>query len=274
MFEDREYRYFITALNSAGRAPPDPAHPALVRTPARPGLVPALAVEGEPRLSIIIVTWQAPSVTTISNYVIEYRSEDDAEWVLGGEPDTYLRRWTFGSLRPGTSYDFRIAGVNPVGAGAWSSPITARTGEERIITDPPTPTPESADPVPTPDPDQPAPAAEPADEGGLPLPLIIAAIAAVPIAVVVFLVYRRYRYRRLLAQAAAAPGAEPDDDDRDRRQPEPAPPTPRIPDGPDPRPPRPSPEPDIDPAEAEAQDVIARMMAELDQLRPERNEDP
>ena len=270
---DREYRYCITAQNSAGRAPPDPGHPAFVRTPARPGPVPGLAVAEEPGLSIITVTWQAPSVTTVSNYIIEYRSEDETGWILGGEPDTYLRRWTFGGLRPGTSYEFRIAGVNAVGAGAWSEPITARTAGERIVTNPPTPTPESAETVPTPPPDLLASPAEPKRGGGLPSPFIIAAIAAVPAAVVGFLMYRRYRYRRLLAQVAA-PGVDGDDDEHDRRQPEPAPTAPKIPDGPAPRPARPAPEPDVDPAEAEAQDVIARMMAELDQLRPERHEDP
>ena len=127
--------------------------------------------------------------------------------------------------------------------------------------------------MPTPPPDLLTPPAEPESGGGLPLPFIIAAIAAVPAAVVGFLMYRRYRYRRLLAQAAAA-GVDGDDDEHDRRQPEPAPTAPKIPDGPAPRPARPAPEPDVDPAEAEAQDVIARMMAELDQLRPERNEDP
>ena len=281
--ENRIYRYWITAYNRIGETPPNDTAPVIARTPARPGPVTVFSLSESAGLSIITIAWEAPGLaegqtSPVSGYVIEYR-EPNQTWRHLADADGYLRRWTLTRLDPGTEYDIRIAAVNPVGPGPWSQTLHALTAGQALkpgTETQPTPT---AEPEPTPT-TTPEPETEPGGFGR-----IGTLLAALGIAAILVAGYAVYRYRRRHGaepdpdepDAETASQAEVVDDDADdddpwstpvRPPPAPTPPPeqPRL----DLTTPEPNPQDDDDDADAEAEEGIARMMAELERLRPER----
>lgn len=280
--ENQTYRYYITAYNRIGETPPDHTAPVVARTPARPGPVTVLRLSEAAGLSIITIAWEAPGLaegqtSPVTGYIIEYRQRDQA-WQHLADADGYLRRWTLTRLDPGTEYDIRIAATNPVGPGPWSQILHALTAGQALKPSgqqQPTPTP---DPEPTPTP-EPEPETEPGGFGRI--GTLLAAMGIVAILTAGYLIYR-YRRRR----TAESDPDEPDDDSAipavavedaaDDDDPWSTPVRPR----PTPTPPPEQPQlnlsdPETDPKaddddEAEAEEGIARMMAELERLRPER----
>lgn len=272
---NREYYYYITAYNAAGAAPPDSSAPVYVRTPGPPGPVPNFSIADEPGLSIATVSWDAPSLAAgqtspVDGFQIEHRPDDD-DWTPGGAPDAYMRRWTLVNLRPGVGYEFRIAASNPVGPGPWSEPVSATMAGDRIgppaaFTEPPAPTAEAA----VTDAGDRAP--EPADTEGpsnIGRNSMLAALGIIALIGALYVFYRRYRQRLAGPRPLAdGDGTEPPPDanpwDTIGQRPPSAPPA-----QPPPQQQQQQPEPEPT-ADTEAEAGIARMMAELERLRPER----
>jgi hypothetical protein len=73
----------------------------------------------------VALTWTAPATThgTITNYAVEYAPSGGAATVVltGSTAASY----TVTGLTNGTEYTFRVAAVNGVGQGAWSSTASA-----------------------------------------------------------------------------------------------------------------------------------------------------
>ena len=84
--------------------------------------------------SEITLTWDAASSAT--GYDVQYREGSSGAW----SPDPAHRATgtthTFGSLSPGTAYQFRIRGVFGTDLGGWSTPLDATT--PKTVPDPPT----------------------------------------------------------------------------------------------------------------------------------------
>jgi subtilisin family serine protease len=122
------YQFRVTARNGVGDGPASSTVQATPRwTPAGPGglaaaVAPATGVgSGQVRLS-----WVAPADNgaAVTDYVIQ-RSINGTTWTTLTDGSSAATTLTVTGLANGTAYQFRIAAVNAVGQGAWSSPVAA-----------------------------------------------------------------------------------------------------------------------------------------------------
>ena len=74
----------------------------------------------------VTLTWNLPSSngSAITDYVIQ-RSANGKPWTTVRDGVSTTRRTVVGSLTNGTSYRFRVAAKNAVGAGPWSAIVRA-----------------------------------------------------------------------------------------------------------------------------------------------------
>jgi hypothetical protein len=87
--------------------------------PSSPSGVTAVLVNGE-----VVVTWTEPDVTggsPIIDYVLQSSTDGGSNWVTVDDGQTIARAATFANLAVGVGYTFRVAAVNDVGIGNFSS---------------------------------------------------------------------------------------------------------------------------------------------------------
>ncbi len=75
----------------------------------------------------ITLTWNSSLNSEITNYVIQYSSDNGATWTTSTNPVSSLPRKTVQGLINGSTYLFRVAGVNANGTGSYSAPTSAYT---------------------------------------------------------------------------------------------------------------------------------------------------
>jgi hypothetical protein len=135
------YTFTVVATNDAGTGQPSLASTTVTptgppaTTPAAPAHPTATDTSG-----LITVRWSAPSFDggkPIVGYDLEY-SSDGTHWTslspaLHTETSTL---WMFSGLAPGAIYTFRVAAINALGTGAYSTPSTGLA--ELTVPDPPT----------------------------------------------------------------------------------------------------------------------------------------
>lgn len=72
----------------------------------------------------VSLTWTAPTVsaqTPITDYVVQYSSNSGSTWTTFSDGASTSASATVTGLSNGTAYTFRVAGVNAVGTGTYSS---------------------------------------------------------------------------------------------------------------------------------------------------------
>lgn len=87
--------------------------------PAAPTSVTASAGNGQ-----ATVSWTAPSVlaqTPITDYAVQFSSNSGSTWTTFSDGTSTSTSATVTGLTNGTAYTFRVAAVNGIGQGAWSS---------------------------------------------------------------------------------------------------------------------------------------------------------
>lgn len=111
----------VAAVNAVGRgtfsAPTLPLAPATV--PDQPGDITATA-----GTAAVFLSWSAPSTNggnPVSDYAIQYSSNDGASWSLYLHNPSTATSITVGGLTNGIEYVFRVAAVNVMGAGTYST---------------------------------------------------------------------------------------------------------------------------------------------------------
>ncbi len=70
------------------------------------------------------VSWTAPTVLSqvpVVDYIIQFSSNSGSTWTTFADSFSASSSATVTSLTPGVSYTFRVAAVNAIGQGAWSS---------------------------------------------------------------------------------------------------------------------------------------------------------
>lgn len=71
----------------------------------------------------ISLVWQAPQYdggSTISDYIIQYKLNNDSTWVELNDGTSTNLSATIPGLSPGQNYDFRVSAVNSNGAGPFA----------------------------------------------------------------------------------------------------------------------------------------------------------
>jgi titin len=117
------YLFRVAGVNSAGTGTYSAATDAVV-----PATLPSAvgAPVGTANDSSIYLTWTAPANNgaVITDYNIQYSSNGGGTWISYTDGISALTSATVSGLTNGTSYVFRIAAVNIVGAGSYGSAST------------------------------------------------------------------------------------------------------------------------------------------------------
>jgi hypothetical protein len=117
------YVFRVAAVNGVGTSvfsqPSSPVTPVGITAPSAPGNVSGVA--GDRSVSL---TWTAPTSnggSTITDYVIQYSSNNGTSWVTLSDGVSTVRSAVIAGLTNGTSYIFRVAASNSVGVGSYSA---------------------------------------------------------------------------------------------------------------------------------------------------------
>ncbi|MDR1266334.1 MAG: fibronectin type III domain-containing protein [Propionibacteriaceae bacterium] len=121
-----EYNFKVAAVNDVGVGPwSDTVSTApqvgLAKTPQAPPTLTATAGDTQVGLA-----WTTPNNggAAISHYIVWYRVQGAATW-QNTATDTPLTAFTVTGLTNGVTYEFKVAGVNAIGLGLASQPVTA-----------------------------------------------------------------------------------------------------------------------------------------------------
>jgi len=120
------YVFRVAAVNAIGTGPYTPKSSSIEISGAVPGA--PTGVSGTRGNAQVSLTWTAPGDTgglALTDYVIQYSSNSGGSWTTfsdGTSTNTYA---TVTGLTNGTSYIFRVAAVNNIGQGNYSTASSA-----------------------------------------------------------------------------------------------------------------------------------------------------
>ena len=86
--------------------------------------------------SQVTVSWVAPTVlftTPVTDYVVQYKASVDYTWTTASDGTSNNPAATVTGLSNGTTYNFRVAAVNGIGQGAWSSTVNGIPGGDPLF---------------------------------------------------------------------------------------------------------------------------------------------
>jgi prepilin-type N-terminal cleavage/methylation domain-containing protein len=118
--------YLAHRWGAAASLPADHPHraaPPLLVAPGAPGGMVAIGGDGR-----VHVAWSAPSDgggSPVTDYVVQRRPAPDGAWTTVDDGVSASTETTVSGLSNGTASEFRVAAVNSVGRGAWSSTVSA-----------------------------------------------------------------------------------------------------------------------------------------------------
>jgi len=115
------YMFRVAASNGAGTGAYSSNSPYVtpITTPGAPTSLVGNAGNGQ-----VALTWSAPTSnggSAVSDYIIEFSGNDGTSWSVFTDGISTSASTTVSGLTNGLTYVFRIAAVNPAGAGAYSA---------------------------------------------------------------------------------------------------------------------------------------------------------
>jgi hypothetical protein len=86
-----------------------------------------LNLSGSPANGSVVLSWSAPASnggSSITNYVYQYSINNGLSWSIAASTNSTSTTYTVGGLTNGKGYVFRIAAVNIVGRGPYTTPTS------------------------------------------------------------------------------------------------------------------------------------------------------
>jgi len=117
------YTFTVTATNSFGVSNPSAASNSIT-TATTPGAPTSVTVTDPGTDGYAAVSWTAPASnggSAITDYVIQYSSNSGSSWTTFSDGTSTSTSATVTGLTIGTAYVFRVAAVNVVGTGSYST---------------------------------------------------------------------------------------------------------------------------------------------------------
>lgn len=97
---------------------------AMFATPSAPLSV--INLRAFPDSTQIFLTWQSVSAyPNVTDYVVQYKASASGTWLTFADGVSTLSSTVVTGLTNGTAYDFRVAAVNSIGTGPWSSVVAS-----------------------------------------------------------------------------------------------------------------------------------------------------
>ena len=120
------YIFTVAAVNGAGSSVPSaPSNPAMpVAAPGAPTALIATVGSGS-----AFLTWGASASNglRLTDYEVQLSTDSGTSWTAFDDGVGITTAATITGLTNGTSYSFRVRGVNTLGGGTWSAPSSAAT---------------------------------------------------------------------------------------------------------------------------------------------------
>jgi cellulose 1,4-beta-cellobiosidase len=125
------YDFQVFGVNAAGSGTPS-ATASATTTIAPPG-VPTGLTAGTATASTMPLSWAAPaSGGAVSSYSVRWSPHNANTWTTNG--NISATSTTLTGLTANTSYDFEVQAVNTAGSSAWTTPTTAVTTGNYLLT--------------------------------------------------------------------------------------------------------------------------------------------
>ena len=119
----------ISVTNNGSLTNPAALPLSVLAAPTAPGAPTGLAA-GTPASTSVPLTWVAPASNggaAITDYVVQYKASSSGTWLTFADGTSTTASATVTGLTASTAYDFRVAAVNSVGTGSYSSTVSATT---------------------------------------------------------------------------------------------------------------------------------------------------
>ena len=121
------YYFRVAAVNSVGAGAYNPSVAAIPKAPAPTRPSAPTGVRAAAGINSVRVSWAPPLIPggTINHYMVRRSTSTTRGWTTVAYVSGATRAVTLTGLRAGTTYYFRVAAVNSVGAGAYNPSIAA-----------------------------------------------------------------------------------------------------------------------------------------------------
>ena len=119
----------ISVTNNGGLSNPSALSLNVIAAPTAPSVPTGLAA-GTATSSAVPLSWSAPASNggaAITDYVVQYKASASGTWLTFADGTSTTTSATVTGLTAATAYDFRVAAVNSVGAGPYTSAVSATT---------------------------------------------------------------------------------------------------------------------------------------------------
>ena len=129
------YTFTVTATNSYGTSNASSASNSIT-TATTPGAPTSVTVSDPGTDGYVLVSWTAPASnggSAITDYTVQYSSNSGSSWTTFSDGTSTSTSATVTGLTVGTAYIFRVAAVNAIGTGSYSTASSSFTPVAHVV---------------------------------------------------------------------------------------------------------------------------------------------